>query len=287
MRKRIASVLFSGAEFVLFDNFDRTLESSSLCNVLTAPVYSDRVLGVSALRVSDRRTFFMLTANNAKIRGDLRRRIFVTRIDPGCARPEQRTGFLHEPLEQWVVQERARLLEAAFTILRAWIAEGQPQPREAPALGSYEAWRHVVGGALEVSGVPGFLQVEQEDRDRIDGGAEAGWARFFRHWLANLGSQPIRARQLANAIIGHQDLEDALPEDELRTEPGQRGFNRDLGTALSRLEGRWLALPEGGTIRVLASGCTGASWCCASTRKTRRPEKPLVGLERSVLRFFC
>ena len=91
MRKRIASVLFSGAEFVLFDNYDRTLESSSLCNVLTAPVYSDRVLGFSELKTSDRRTFFMLTANNAKIRGDLRRRIFVTRIDPGCARPEQRT----------------------------------------------------------------------------------------------------------------------------------------------------------------------------------------------------
>ena len=74
----------------------------------------------------------MLTAKSAKIRGDLRRRIFVTRIDPGCPR-EQRTDFRHIPLEQWVVQERARLLEAAFTVRRAWIAQGcqASEPRAA------------------------------------------------------------------------------------------------------------------------------------------------------------
>jgi hypothetical protein len=48
-------------------------------------------------------------------------------------------------------------LGAIFTgaLGRAWIASGQPRHRK--TIGSFEGWSQVIGGTLEVAGVPGFL----------------------------------------------------------------------------------------------------------------------------------
>jgi hypothetical protein len=65
-----------------------------------------------------------------------------------------RTGFLHSPLEDWVEENRQALLEAALTMVQAWINVGCPVCDQ--QLASYEQWSMHMGGLLEFLDIPGF-----------------------------------------------------------------------------------------------------------------------------------
>ena len=55
---------------------------------------------------------------------------------------------------------------AALTLIRAWIAAGRPKGKK--TLGKFEGWAEVMGGILQVAGVPGFLDQLEAFRERDD-----------------------------------------------------------------------------------------------------------------------
>jgi hypothetical protein len=46
-RKRLFALLLEGVPIIVIDNLERPLASDALCSILTEPVFSDRLLGVS------------------------------------------------------------------------------------------------------------------------------------------------------------------------------------------------------------------------------------------------
>ncbi len=109
------------------------------------------------------------------------------RISRGCARASViRTS--------WAGSGRtgARLVAACLTLGQAWIAAGMPRHPE--TIGSFEDWAQVMGGILDVAGVPGFLGNLKDMYERAD--AEGGvWRGFIALWWDRFGTQPVSIRR--------------------------------------------------------------------------------------------
>ena len=154
-RKRLTAKLREIPAIVLIDNLRRQLDASSVAAALTAPYWEDRVLGKSEMTRFPIRCVWIATGNNPQFSNEMARRMVRIRLDPHEDQPWLREGFRHPNLLAWVWQNRARLVAACLTLGRAWIAAGMP--RHQKTIGSFEGWAEVMGGILEVAGVPGFL----------------------------------------------------------------------------------------------------------------------------------
>src|SRR5207249_6545161 len=118
-RKRLLTVALAGYPVIHIDNVVRPLGSPALDLALTAPSFSDRILGKNDSREAPLSMVWLASGNNMQFQGDTARRILPIDLDPKMEKPEERTGFQHNPLTPWVQRERPRLTIAALTILKA------------------------------------------------------------------------------------------------------------------------------------------------------------------------
>lgn len=210
-RKRVTAKLRQIPTIVLIDNLRAKLDSSAVAAALTAPFWEDRILGASEMARLPIRCLWIATGNNPEFSNEMARRLLRIRLDPHEERPWQRTGFRHPDLMTWVRANRPRLVAACLTLCQAWIAAGKP--RGARTIGSFENWAHVVGGVLEVAGIPGFLGNLDEMMDASDSEG-AGWSAFIAAWWDRFGTAEVGAADLfdvalfcdpAPPITGHTD----------------------------------------------------------------------------------
>ena len=103
------------------------------------------------------RCAWIATGNNPTLSSEIARRTVRIRLNAKQDRPWLRDRFRHPDLRQWVSAHRHELVAAALTLVRAWIAAGKPDPTGSSSLGMFESWSRVMGGILQVAGVPGFL----------------------------------------------------------------------------------------------------------------------------------
>ncbi len=155
MRKRITSQLRTSPAFILIDNLRARLDAACLASAITATAWEDRILGSSTIGRFPVRCAWIATANNPTMSLELARRTVRVRIDAKTDQPWLRSGFKHADLRGWVADNRGRLVGASLTLIQAWLAAGRPDGKE--SLGMFESWAKVMGGILDVAGVPGFL----------------------------------------------------------------------------------------------------------------------------------
>jgi hypothetical protein len=136
-RKRVLSSLLENPAVVAIDNVEHPLRSDSLCIALTEPSFTDRLLGVSRTVTVATNCSFFATGNNLVIAGDLSARALICRIDPEVERPEERT--FGRNLHEWVPAHRGELASAALTIIRAYLAAGEPK-QAVPNFARFEDW---------------------------------------------------------------------------------------------------------------------------------------------------
>lgn len=147
VRKRITSIMLSGAPVGFIDNIDSTFGGPSLDAVITAQVWTDRILGGNGMCTLQNRTVWICTGNNPEFRGDMSRRICRIRMVTPEQNPELRQNYKHERLIDWIKQVRPQLVRAALTILRAYQVAGQPK-QSMRSWGSFEGWSDYVRSAL-------------------------------------------------------------------------------------------------------------------------------------------
>lgn len=140
-RKRLFAVLREGQRVVLWDNVREPLGSASLDAFLTAPTFSDRVLGSSETVTLPNRALFIATGNNLRMTSDTCRRVFTARIDAQSERPYTR-DFDFDPA-QVIAARRLDYVVAALTIVRAYIAAGRPKVAKGRTA-SFEQWDDLV-----------------------------------------------------------------------------------------------------------------------------------------------
>ena len=209
-RKSISAQLGAARSVILIDNITRTLEDGSLAAVLTSTTWSDRLLGRNDKQIKlPARACWMATGNNVKVGGDLITRTYLVRLDAKMSRPQERDGFKHPNIEQWVKANRGLLLKAALVLCRAWHVAGRPAPT-CPRI-RYGEWRTVIGGILQHAGVNEFLgnlRTFQEASD-VEGPA---WERFILKLIEVFGAT-VAPAQIYARFSSSDELAALLPPE--------------------------------------------------------------------------
>ncbi len=189
-RKRITAKLLNAPAALLVDNINLALDSAALASALTATEYEDRMLGRNETLRLTVRCVWVATANNPTMTTEIARRCVRIRLQPDTDRPYElpATAFHHPQLGEWAETHRTELVHAALTLGRAWIAAGRP--RSCLALGSYEHWAAVMGGILDVAGIPGFLanRAEFYEASDLEGNV---WRNFVAAWWEKFAEQEV------------------------------------------------------------------------------------------------
>jgi hypothetical protein len=205
LKNLITSTFTVESGVVIFDNIaeGEVIDSPILANLLTNPVWSDRMLGGNTMGAFPNDRSWMATGNNVRVGGDIASRCVYVRLAPQAPRPEERTGFAIPDLQGWITKDpanRARLLWRLLVLVADWVAAGTPRDTSAPAMRQFTPWAHGVGGFLAHHGIGGFLS--NLDVARGMDAEDHKWAVFLATWLDRLGPAPVKvADVLANAEI--------------------------------------------------------------------------------------
>jgi hypothetical protein len=245
MRKRLTGKLLNSPMFVFMDNLGqgRRLVSSSLAAVLTARAWSDRLLRSSIMVSLPVRCVWLATGNNPVLSDELMRRTVRSRLDSGQSRPHMRSDFKHPKLLAWTKENRSALLQAILTLVQAWLEAGMP--RSDVRLGMFESWAQVIGGILDVAGVPGLRQAIERDQS-AETDLEQAIGLFFLAWWEQHGSAAVGVKDLYRLAIAAECLEEVLSahlpgQQRGRDQANERSKQTRLGLALGRLTGQVLA----------------------------------------------
>lgn len=168
-RKRITSTLLAAPRMVKIDNVNDKLDSGSLASALTTETWSDRRLGESETVEMPVNCTWVATANNPTYSDEIGRRIVSIRLTPDHPNPRRRDPreFAYPNLLNHVKENRGEHIGACLTIIQAWVSQGCPEYDGKP-FPSYIEWSQVLGGILQVAGMPAFLN----DRDRVEASIE-------------------------------------------------------------------------------------------------------------------
>ena len=142
--KRFSVQLMAGRQIIAIDNINNELDGDLLNQSLTQGNVDLRIPGQSRKVTVRSSTVTTATGNNLRLVGDLTRRAVIARLDPETDRPEIRQ-FDYDPLTD-ARENRAELVAAALTILKAYCAAGMPD--RPPRLQGFGEWSDLVRGAL-------------------------------------------------------------------------------------------------------------------------------------------
>jgi hypothetical protein len=134
-----------------------------------------------------------MTGNNPRLSDELSRRCIRLRIDPRIDMPWLRAGFKHPHITEWAHENRPALVHAALTLIQAWISAERPS--HGTRLGSFEKWSEVMGGVLEVAGIPGFLGNLNELYEASDSDGQM-WREFTGAWWEAFRDEPKKVSDL-------------------------------------------------------------------------------------------
>ena len=225
-RKRLTAKLRTGSQAVLIDNLKRPLVSASVAAAITSTVWEDRILGTSDTTRLPVRCAWIATGNNPTLSSEIARRTVRIRLNAKQDRPWLRDRFRHPDLRRWVSTHRHELVAAALTLVRAWIAVGKPDPTGLSALGMFESWSRVMGGILQVAGVPGFLSNLSDFYESTDTEGETVRSFLAAWW-----------EQYQDKELGVADLYRLCSSEEERNLDLGDGTERSQKTRLGKLLG--------------------------------------------------
>lgn len=244
--KLLACYAVDAAAVAFFDNVKGVLGGPSLEGAITSTVVEFRVLGATVKPRLPWVSVVLVSGNNLTPTDDMVRRSLVARLEPQEENPETRTGFAHEDLLGWCMQDRPRLIASALTVLRAYACHGYPNPNLG-TMQSFQSWSRLIPGAIAFAGGGNLLDA----RAKGQGSAadEIGALSVLLRRLPDLGSvDGLSSRQLVSAVYpapGRNDPPDGWADVREAIEdlaPPRMGIpdSKRLGQVLARFLGRWI-----------------------------------------------
>jgi hypothetical protein len=226
-----------------WDDSKAPVESASLASALTQPRWHDRILGGNSEAGIKVQCTWMSSGNNVEFSRELARRIVPIRLVAPIENPSERTGFRHDPLEAWMAQNRLGLLRACLVLCGAWNAAGRPAG--AQRMGSYEAYARVLGGILDVAGVPGFLA----NRRKFSGKDRESnrWPALVELWYGAHEYRLVSVTDIYDLIFGYSNANGArdggdpdlqITFHDIVGDGGELSQKQKLAHALGRQEWR-------------------------------------------------
>lgn len=237
LRKVVTTMLGGGAPVVVWDNLKEgtAIDSPVLAQLLTAPVWSDRLMGRNDKVVTlanDR--LWMATGNNLRLGGDMATRTVMVRLDPKMSRPELRSDFKIPNLDVWIrdPDNRVILLRHLLVLAVDWIAAGAP--RSDHVMRQFTSWAAACGGFCKHHGIGGFLANVDDVRGLDDEDEE--WVAFLAGWSQIIGDRAVTTKELLGSL--QDDEHDRWDGRFLTGKDGKALNTKSLGWALKGHIGR-------------------------------------------------
>lgn len=161
LRKLITTKIIECAPLIYLDNINHPIVAGEFAAALTMDLWGDRILGRSASANAKVRAIWLGTGNNVSMSTEITRRTVRMRLTPQTDRPEERTGFAHDDLMEYVESHRPELVHAAHVIIRNAIQAGMPKPK-GRTMASFLRYSRVMGAILECAGYTQFLANHRE-----------------------------------------------------------------------------------------------------------------------------
>lgn len=266
-RKQMTAAFRSGMELFAFDEA-HVIQGASLARALTSVTYSDRILGASHFAEFPNTVTWMAMGNNVQVNGDCSRRVYWIDLKPKGANPQDRdaSSFRHPDLKGWTQENRARLVSAVLTLVRAWFVAGQPSAPRGSSLGSYEKWDKTVGGIVAHAGIQGFLSEVQEKRSETD--FEGAFWLAHIQWLYEVfGTAHFTTAEVRSHAVTDPAGYEAPPGMD---DASDKGYSRVLGQKYAQKADRWF-----GDLRLVKAGMGHRStikWAVEKHKKEERRE---------------
>ena len=202
--KRLAAMMLAGDAIIAYDNVPPSsgLDFPMLNQACSQPSVRMRPLGGSTAVSVPTTTLLVATGNNLSVRGDMRRRTVLIRLDAGVERPETRR-FKGDLLAS-AMKRRAELLRAALIVPLAYMAAGEPELPELPPYGGFSAWDRFVRRPLVWLGLPDPLAAAERLRED-DPDLES--ARDLLHAIREVfGGRPATVTEIVKAALEQDGL---------------------------------------------------------------------------------
>lgn len=163
--KRLLSILMRGDPVNVIDNITREVSGDALATIITEEKWSQRFLGQNKMVEVSTKALFIANGNNLVFREDMAVRALMVSLDARMERPGERT--FDRDLRKWVPANRAALVVAALTVLRAYVVAGRPKGKMKAS--RFSEWSGLIRGALVWLGEPDPLDTQ----DRVSAGDSA------------------------------------------------------------------------------------------------------------------
>lgn len=253
--KRIDSAMFAGHPVIALDNVNGTLKGDSLCQAVSQPIYTSRILGKSEAPSCSNRATIIATGNNLRLPDDMVRRTILCSLDAGVERPEQRT-FKRQAseLKAEIERNRGAFVAAGLTIVRAFIhAVVCGSAPLAPEFPGFAAWSAYVRSPLIWLGRSDPIVTQAAVA--ADDPEAARRAAVFAAWHTLTDGKPAKVRDVltnGSAFLPADDNEDDAAAEQERGDarivlreqchrlpgrPGDEAIRYALGNYLARNKG--------------------------------------------------
>ncbi|MBP7779486.1 MAG: hypothetical protein KA371_20400 [Acidobacteria bacterium] len=199
--KRLSTVLFAGDPVIHLDNCERAVTGDFLCSMLTQEVVQARILGLSERRILPSTALVLASGNNLTLAGDTTRRAVMCRLDANMERPDSRAFAFDCHAE--VMANRADLVVAGLTVLRAYVVAGRPA--KLVPMGSFSDWEWVRGalvwlGCADPADTRAAILDSDPKRDDL--------AVVMDHWASALGGGAVEVGDISRRADEEQGAGD-------------------------------------------------------------------------------
>jgi hypothetical protein len=145
-KKALFVTAIEGKPVIVFDNQDPRsfFGTPALAAAITSGVIRDRILGQSRSVEAPWRAVCFVTGNNLRLASDLGRRTMSLFLNPGCSRPEFRSGFKYPNLISVIKRRKHIYLSAAMEVIK----RNNGESNVSPVVGGFEEWDRWVRQAV-------------------------------------------------------------------------------------------------------------------------------------------
>lgn len=241
--KTITTTLMGNHPIVVLDNVGREIYADELAQVLTADLWTCRILGTNQSARLPHRAIWVANGNNVKVRGDFSSRCYWIRLESKTSRPWERRDFAQPELKGHISEHRGEIIAAILTMARAWWQAGQPARGVPTQMRTFTEWSRVIGGVLEFAGESNFLSNAGEFYDQVDEETPQ-WEAFLVALRDKFGEKPFTVAQVCSHLgagVFAGEIIELVPSSlgEALDDHGniRSGFKHRLGKAFGRRAG--------------------------------------------------
>jgi len=219
--KTLDGLLVNGAPVIWLDNLGRYLANDKLEAAITAVQVFIRRMGSDTISTVRPKCIWALTSNNGKIKEDFLRRSAYIRLNAKTENPQERTGFRHENLIQWVKMNRFKIWGAVLKIADEWIAAGSPRAT-IKGNASFVEWSAIMGGVLALVGRDDLMQNAQTMAQNV-GVTGEDVSELATAAIERLGAGPYLLKELLEIATEKELLLNVTGEGSARAQTTRLG----------------------------------------------------------------